>query len=189
MPRFYLRFSRTLCSSAVGTLSATKEWPTLPTLCLITAARRTTALGLNSSWMQLLTRSVTGHDLKYSHALQSFSQSGWAWMESQCISAFLSEVSCHYVTCSESSQLNTLFVTYSVNSHSSDFFPLQRLTTKHLKGTHTTDSWAETIWQKLVSQFQVRPTTRSTRTSRLGQQAFTATAVIVQPKAILRKMH
>lgn len=122
MPHFYRRFSRMPCSSAVGTLSATKEWHTLPTLCLTTAVRRTTALGLNSSWMQLLTRSVSGHDPKYYRNLESFSHWGWARIEGQCISAFLREPSCHYVTYSESSQLNTLLVTYSVNSQSSDFF-------------------------------------------------------------------
>lgn len=63
------------------------------------------------------------------------------------------------------------------------FFFLRRLTTKHLKGTHRTDSWAETIWQKLVRQFQVRPTTSSTRTSQLGQQAFTATGCCFSTKS------
>lgn len=63
------------------------------------------------------------------------------------------------------------------------FFSLRRLTTKHLKGTHRTDSWAETIWQKLVRQFQVRPTTSSTRTSQLGQQAFTATGCCFSTKS------
>lgn len=73
-PSVFLRFCRMLCSSAAGTLSVTKAWPTLPTLCLITAVRRTTEFGLNSSWTQLLTRSVSGHD-----------QSGWT-RTGRCIS-------------------------------------------------------------------------------------------------------
>lgn len=65
-PLIFLQFCRMPYSSAVATLYITKEWPTLPTLCLITGVRRITALGLNSSWMQLPTRSVSGHDSGYS---------------------------------------------------------------------------------------------------------------------------
>lgn len=114
---------------------------------------------------------------------KSYSQPTWAWRKGHCNSNWVTP-SCHCITYSDSSQLNTLLVTYSVDSQSSDFFFFLRgLTTKHLKGTHRTDSWAETIWQKLVRQFQVRPTTSSTRTSQLGQQAFTATGCCFSTKS------
>lgn len=94
------------------------------------------------------------------------------------------------LVCSESSQLNTLFVIYSMQYiHNQVFFSPRRLTTKHLKGTHRTDSRDSTIWQKLSSQFQVRPTTNSTRTSQLGRQAYTATDYYFSTNSTTLKMH
>lgn len=162
LPPFYLCFSRMLCSSAVGTLSITKEWPTLPTLCLITAVQRTTALGQNSSWMQQLTRSGTGHDPKYSCSYE--------WLRVDPQRALMPLHHLQWIRPTKHVICDILSI-----STIKWFFFLQRLTTKHLKGTHRADSSAKTIWQKLVSQFQVRPTTSSTCTSQLGQQAFTAT--------------
>lgn len=183
MPRFCLCFSRMACSSAVGTRWATKEWPTLPTLCLITAVRRTTELGLNSSWMQPLTRSVTGHDPKYSRTLESFSlvRPGMGRSLHFCVPQRAVTSLRHLQWIQPTKHvICDIFSKFTVKWF---FFSLQRLTTKHLKGTHTTDSWAETIWQKLVSQFQVRPTTSSTRTPQLGQQAFTATGCYYSTKS------